>query len=331
LYLVITIDTEEDNWGEYDRASYSVENISRLPRLQDVFDRRGIRPTYLISHPVATAAVAIDFLGRLQQDGRCEVGTHPHPWNTPPLEEHRTPHNSFISHLPATLQLRKIQTLHDTITRNFGRAPTAYRSGRWGFSDDVARNLIRLGYKVDTSISPVFDWSMYGGPDYSAESVDPFLFCLEASPEDPGGSLLEVPATIGFLQARGSRTARAFWRTYRLPLGGKALGVLSRLGVLNHVCFSPETNTAAEMISLARALAHRGTTVANMFFHSPSLLEGCSPFVRTPGDATAFIERIDEVLAFAVSAGFRPVTMSELDANAAGAFTSRTLSRRPAA
>jgi hypothetical protein len=325
VYLAITIDTEEDNWGEFTRSSYSVENIRRIPRLQALLEKRGVVPTYLISYPVATSTAAIDILGRYREEGRCEIGAHPHPWNTPPLEEERTPANSFISHLPTELQYRKLKTLHDTITQNFGAAPRSYRSGRWGFSDDIARHLIRLGYLVDTSLSPATDWGEYGGPDYSDRCLDPFVYVMPAQNGFAGGTLLEVPATVGFVQSQPA-LATAYWTIRRkVPAGDKVLAALSRTRLLNHVSLSPELHDAAHMIRLVRALLARGTTVVNMFFHSPSLLEGCSPFVRTAADAEDFLERIDRFLVFAQSAGLRPVTMSELTPAAVGASAAREL------
>jgi len=325
VYLTITIDTEEDNWGEYDRPSFSVENITRIPGLQEVFNRRGVRPTYLITYPVATSAVAIDLLGAYREQGLCEIGSHPHPWNTPPLEEARTPFNSYISHLSPSLQYRKIETLHGAIARNFGVAPTSYRSGRWGFNDDVARNLIRLGYSVDTSISPASDWREYEGVDFSEWSNEPFVYRLEDSAGERGGSLLEVPATIAFVQ--GLRVASPIYWTIkrRLPRGEKILAALSKLGILNNVCLSPETQEASQMIRLAAALLKRETKVLNMFFHSPSLLEKCSPFVSTPDDAKRFLARIDAFLDFAQSAGMQSVTMSALSAAKVGASSVKVL------
>lgn len=324
MFFTVTIDTEEDNWGDYDRASYSVENIRRIPRLQELFDTHGMLPTYLISYPVATSALAIELLGRYRDSGRCEIGTHPHPWNTPPLEEDRTPANSFINHLSVDLQFRKLKTLHDRIWRNFGAGPRSYRSGRWGFSEDIARHLIGLGYSVDTSLSPATDWTEYGGPDYSAQDLDPFVF--EA--RDGSGSaatLLEVPATVGFVQATPLAGA-AYWTIRRrLPKGRAVLAALSRLRVLNHVSLSPELHGAPDMIRLIEALRDRGTQVVNMFFHSPSLLEGCSPFVRTAGDADGFLARIDRVLAFGRAAGLQPATMGQLGDVLSGPFQVRRL------
>jgi peptidoglycan/xylan/chitin deacetylase (PgdA/CDA1 family) len=327
MYLAVTIDTEEDNWGQYDLPSFTVENIGRIPQLQRLFAARGVRPTYLVTYPVATDRRAIDLLGRELAAGACEIGTHLHPWSTPPVDEVRNAANSYIHRLPVALQLAKLRTLHAAIQDNFAVTPTSFRSGRWGFNDDVARHLIRLGYRVDTSVLPTQDWSADGGPDYSRASLDPYVYRVEPSREQPGGTLLEVPATVDFVQ--GPRAvASAAYRLMRAvpPVGHKVLAALDRFKVLNRVCVCPELDELPEMIRLARALLDRGTTVINMFFHSPTLLEGCSPYARTPEEVGAFLKRLDGFLAFAASQGLRPVTMSELTVSNFGGHAVKTLS-----
>ncbi len=326
MYLTVTIDTEEDNWGEYQRSSYSVENLKRIPKLQQLFIAHGVRPTYLMSYPVATSPLGVEILAPCQEAALCEIGSHLHPWNTPPIAEARTAFNSYLCNLDASLQYRKMTTLHKAITARFGVMPTSFRTGRWGFSDDVAKNLIALGYTIDTSISPASDWSEYEGPDYSERSHEPFLFRMGDSARQPGGSLLEIPATIGFVQNHRALATSIYWTIVRrVPRGKMILSALSKLRVLNHVALSPETHSASQMIRLATALLKRGTRVINMFFHSPSLLENCSPFVRTPADVEDFIARIGTFLAFARSAGLRSVTMSELRPVDVGASTVKVL------
>jgi hypothetical protein len=324
MYLTVTIDTEEDDWGQYDLPSYSLANIARIPALQAMFDARGIRPTYLITYPVATDARAIDILGGLRERGACEIGTHPHPWNTPPVQEDRTTFTSFICNLPPALQHEKIRTLTETIAARFGVRPTAFRSGRWGFDESVARNLVRLGYQVDTSVFPAWDWSPDGGQDFSRCSHRPYSY-REAGDGGAEGSLLEVPATNGFLQSSGGLAARAFRRAKRLPQGDRLLGLLRRAGILNHVCLSPEISVASDMIRLVRKLADEGTKVVNLYFHSPTLLEGCSPFARTPADVTAFVARIEAFLEFARSAALEPICLSQLKPSDVGATETKIL------
>ncbi len=322
MYLTITIDTEEDNWGEFVRPAYTVENLTRLPRLQAIFDRWGVRPTYLVTHPVATSSVGVEVIGGFRARGACEVGTHPHPCNTPPVEEDRTEHNSYICYLPSALQYRKIDTLTRVIEANFGVRPTSYRSGRWGFDEEIARNLVRLGYRVDTSVYPRWNWEP--GPDFSSFTNQPFTYTFRDSGAER--RLLEVPATVDFLQGMPEVANRAFQFVNHLPVGGKLLlGGLKRVGALNRVCLSPEVAETQDMIRLARTVESRGLKVCNFFFHSPTLLEGCTPFTRTPADVDAFLARIDGFLAFAHAAGYKPVTMSELSAADVGATAERGL------
>jgi len=330
MYLVITIDTEEDNWGEYARDRYTVENLARLPRLQRIFDRHGVRPTYLISHPVAASDTAVEILGGFHEAGQCEIGAHCHPWNTPPLDEERNAMNSFITRLPAELQYKKLAHLHQTIIQNFGVVPRSFRSGRWGFGDSIAQHLIKLGYSVDSSVSPAMDWSEYGGPDYSSCNLQPYIYEMEAATGVTGGRLLELPATVDFLQGPDAIARPAYWTLNRnVTFGREVLAALRRLRAINHVCLSPELDEASEMIRLTKALMRREQPVVNMFFHSPSLLEGCSPFVQTAAEVESFFDSIETFVGFAVDAGLRPVTLSELDAAQVGATEVRLLESKP--
>ena len=212
----------EDDWGQFSASRFSTKNIGRIPRFQELAERYGARPTYLVTYPVATDPSAVELLGAYQNRGRCEVGSHPHPWNTPPVQEARSNYNSFMSNLPGELQYRKLRTLHETITTSFDRAPTCHRSGRWGFSEEVARHLVRLGYVVDTSVSPSMDWSGSGGPDYSGYASESFIYRIDPTPGDEGGTLLEVPATIDFAQAPVFLAKRVYWSLQRdIPLGPK--------------------------------------------------------------------------------------------------------------
>lgn len=325
MYLIITIDTEEDNWGAYDRGSFTVENISRIPRLHDLFMRHGVRPTYLVSYPVVADRQSVDILGGYHAAGQCEIGTHPHPWNTPPLVEDRTQFNSYICNLPSRLQYQKIKTLTDTIEATFGRRPTSYRSGKWGFGESVARNLMALDYAVDSSMFPAWDWSPWGGPDFSRESHEPFTF-VEGSGRRASPTLFELPPTVAFLQRQPGLATTTYHSIKRLPFGHKMVGGLGKLGLLNHICVSPEINSAPDMIRLSKTLLARGTKVINMFFHSPSLLEGCTPFVKTPADVEQFVANIDAFLDFTREAGLQSVTLSELSAQELGVTTTRVLS-----
>lgn len=316
MKLIITIDTEEDNWGEYNLSRYSLENIKRIDRLQDLFDRFGVIPTYLVTYPVATDKRASSILKRIMREGRCEIGTHCHPWNTPPFEEERNARNSMLCNLPEDLQFKKIDTLHHEITRNFGKEPTSFRAGRWGFGESTARCLMRLSYKIDSSIIAFQNWDVYGGPDYS--NVFPGAFSWEWKNEPvaaPYQELLEIPATAGYKQgnfALCEKLWKALDNQYAQKLHLK--GILARLGALNKIWLSPETSNSSQMMMLTKTLMNEGYSTLNMFFHSTALKAGLSTFVKTQDDEARFLRSIEEYLVFARDAGIESITLSESSA-----------------
>lgn len=313
MKLIVTIDTEEDDWGNFHAPKFSVENISRIPELQRLFDEFSVKPTYLVTFPVATAASSVAVLRRISEEGKCEIGTHCHPWSTPPIEEEINERNSMMCNLPADLQYRKLERLHESIIQNLNRTPTSFRTGRWGYSKEVAASLEKLGYKVDSSVSPFTDWSSDYAPDFSSIPPDPYYF----NPEEiftphPQGKLLEVPATIGFTQDNFERCNDLFRAFHKRPLSWLHLiGVTDRLGLLNKVWLSPEVSTGGQMIALTKRLLKKKIPFANLFFHSPSLQAGLSPFVSSTSEQVQFVARIREYLTFMADEGIRSITLSE--------------------
>ena len=313
MKLIITIDTEEDDWSKYKQTGSSVENISRIPRLQRLFDDFDVKPTYLISYPVANDTKSVAILKEILQDNRCEIGTHCHPWNTPPYKEKIDKDSIMLFKLSAELQYEKITTLHNTIINNFDIVPISFRAGRWAYGRQVAENLKKLGYKIDTSITSFTNWSRYNGANFSNIPPKPYRFSPEKIFEkDSNGELLEVPVTVGYLQ-RNDELSHRIWRI----LDQKHMrilrlnGLLRKLNLINKVYLSPEESSAEEMISLTKKMATNGSELINMYFHSNSLKHGLTPFVRTASDEEKFFERIREYLAFSVDYGVQSIKLSD--------------------
>lgn len=313
MKLIVTIDTEEDNWSPYSPTGYTVRNIERLPALQDLFTAYDIRPTYLVTYQVVTHPGAAAVLESLLRSGHCEIGAHCHPWSTPPFTEPAITRNSMLCNLPAELAAAKLRNLHAAIVSRLGVTPTSFRSGRWGYSQAVARTLFELGYRVDTSVTAYTDWRYCIGPDYSHMPPAPYLFAPdEVLRPRADGPMLQVPATVGYLQ-RNFALRNALTNTIRRsPLRRlRLLGILDRLGWLNKVWLSPENATGAQMIALARRMRDEGYPLLNLFFHSSTLMAGLTPFVRDRADEERFRERIRQFLAFAQAEGFESITLSE--------------------
>ncbi len=311
-YLFITIDTEEDQWGEYGNNNYSTENIKRLPELQKIFMKYGAVPTFLINYAVAESDDAIRILRDIQSNGSCEIGTHCHPWNTPPLKESKNLKNSMMCNLDDSLVQQKMEVLHETITRRFDRSPVCFRAGRWGLGPGVANSIHRLGYLVDSSVSPFVDWGNDGGPDYGMAPTHAYRFDPDhlLSPK-PDGKLLEIPATVGFYQKNFKLCHRAMrWISKHSSKKLHLLGILSRVRLLNFRWLSPELNTGEGMVHLARTFVKTGHAFLNLSFHSTSLLPGLSPFVRNDEDYKRFIADLETFLQYAVANGMTFVPLA---------------------
>lgn len=300
IYLLVTIDTEEDNWG-YVRQGITVENIQSIPKVQHIFDSYGIRPVYLCNTPVVTDPVSIDILRAIFEQGKCDIGTHLHPWNSPPIKENLTEFNSQLKNLPYELIKAKLDNLTKRIIEEFGIQPIIFRAGRWGLGENVVKVLIELGYKIDTSVTPFTSWESYGnGSDFSSSPFKPYIINLDhgiAKVAARESNILEVPVSIGFNRTPFSFCSSVYDIIGKSPLRKiRLLGFCDRTRLLQKIWLSPEFNTAKEMLSFSKILLNNGINLLNFTFHSPSLKPGLSLFVRSEKELTLFLKNIEDYL-----------------------------------
>ena len=189
--MTVVVDTEEEfDWSKaHSRANTGVSHMRHIDRVQEICDEFGVRPCYVIDYPVAAQEPGYGPLVAIHNDGRCSIGAHLHPWVNPPDQEELGRVNSFPGNLPADLERAKLSALTDAIERNFGERPTIYKAGRYGFGPHTAGTLSDLGYAIDMSLCPSFDFRAGGGPDFAREPARPFWF----------GDILELPTTAGFV------------------------------------------------------------------------------------------------------------------------------------
>lgn len=319
--LVVVVDTEEEfDWGRpFDPAATSVSAIERLYRGQEVCEELGVRPCYVVDHPVASSPRASAIVGDLVATGRAVVGAHLHPWVSPPVEEEICRRNSFAGNLPRALEAEKLARLTDEIERGIGERPVVYKAGRYGFGAHTASILEEQGYAVDLSFCPAFDFSDEGGPDYSSVGCHPFRF-------GRAGRLLGLPATGAYV---------GFWRwsphrVHDLARGalGRRLrieGIMSRLGAIERLHLSPEGHGFAELRRLTTALLGRGVRVFTLSYHSPSLEPGCTPYVRSEADLQGLLGTLRAYLRYFLSdLGGETATPLELKQRLESALRSRS-------
>ena len=294
--LTVIVDTEEEfDWNQpFSRNNTQTESIAAQPLAhREVFDALGIVPTYVVDWPVATNLKAVAVLRELMERGQCEVGTHLHPWVSPPYTEEVNRFNSYAGNLPQALEFEKIRLLTDVITQNFGKAPQVFKAGRYGVGPHTAESIAKLGYTIDASVVPYTALTSDGGPDFSQHDAHPFWFGSDDN------RLLELPATAGysgFLHSSGPRLYPILQtnaaRRMRLP------GIASRLGALERIKLTPEGYSADELIRLTEAMLKDGCQVFGLTYHSPSLVPGNTSYVKSAQELSRFLKVLNEYLSW---------------------------------
>jgi hypothetical protein len=290
--LCVVIDTEEEfDWStSFDPSATTTRNIASQPLAQDIFDRHGVVPTYVIDYPVARSEEARRVLGGFHRDGRCEIGAHLHPWVTPPQVEEVNDRHSFPGNLPGDLERAKLAELASCIKAGFGDNPLIYKAGRYGVGPNTGRILADLGFRFDVSVVPHTDFSSKQGPDFSSYPDQPFV---------TAEGIVAIPLTVSFVGSLAPWGPTLFprisgdrARSLRLP------GLLSRAGLLERLRLSPEGHGLVDLKRQTRAALARGQRLFMLTYHSSSLLPGATSYVADDNQLQAFLAAIDGYVSF---------------------------------
>ena len=289
-FFMVGVDTEaDDQWTLAGRKRLSVENARALPRLQALCDAYDVRPSYLVTHEMATRDPSKSILRDLSATGHCEIGAHLHPWSSPPYRE-----ADLVGRYPSQLDDAQLETqlleLTEVIESSIGVRPVTYRAGRHGFDSRSLGLLEKLGYKVDTSVDPLFNETRKGGPSFAGAPVSPYWLSASDVRTPGGSSVLEIPVSSATTPALPKSLERQFTSLPAIPWRG----YLKRLG-LRAVWLRPSYSSVEDAKALASALVARSVPTLNMLFHSSELVPGGSPYNKTDADVDRFFERLERV------------------------------------
>ncbi len=323
MRLLVGIDTEGDNqWDAAARANQRFENIYALPRLHALFARHGVRPTYVVTYPVATDPRSGDLLRKLAAGGDCEIGAHHHAWETPPCSEADVRRHPYASQLPRDQFADQVQRLTEAIASAVGAAPVSYRSGRFGFSADHVAALERAGYLVESSVAPLFYEAHKGGPEFVEAPLTPYFLAYDSATAPGSSNVLEIPVSAALNRSLPRFLQYAYART---PKPYTTKRVLRALRLLRLRWLRPSYSSVDDMISLARDLRRSGEPALNVLFHSSEAIVGGSPYNRTQGELDAFVDRLERFFTYATRELHAvPATFSEFRAAYAGTCASST-------
>ena len=308
--LLVAIDTEGDNqWNAGARRHQTFENTRALGRLHEFFARHGVRPTYVVTYPVATDARSADVLGGLLAQGNCEIGAHHHAWETPPCADEDVDRHGYALALPDDQFDAQLVSLTAAITKAVGRPPTSYRSGRFGFSARHVSSLEQQGYQVDSSVTPLFYERHKGGPDFVDAPLTPYYLSYDSATRPGTSNLVELPVSAALSRRVPRWLAHAYGRA---PWPYQTRRVLRLAGIATVRWLRPSYTSAADMMALARQVTRQGVPILNVLFHSSEAIVGGSPYNRTQSELDAFFERLSQFLRGAMSElGARPQTFDE--------------------
>jgi hypothetical protein len=288
----LAIDAEEDfDWDTPVQGTrYSTGCMRHVQGLHDIVNAYGLRPTYLLTYPVLDDEDVVCILDRQLEKGQCDVGVQLHPWVNPPFDREEGESASYLGSLTPESEERKLVTLKAKFRERFGRDPLIFRAGRYGLGRRTAGLLEAHGFEIDTSLAPRTDFSLQGGPDFSAFDCDPFWFGRDRA-------LLELPLCRSLVGWGGPLAAPLYRAVSTSPFDRLHLqSLLSRMRCAERVTLSPEGNDFAAMRRLLRHLLGRGQKLVSVSFHSSSLAVGSNPYVQSKADLHAFYDRLSEIL-----------------------------------
>ena len=298
MHLLVGIDTEGDNqWDAAARADQRFENLYALPRLHALFARHGVRPTSVITYPVAKDAKSAEVLRELKARGDCEIGAHHHAWETPPCTDEDVRRHPYAASLPLAQFEAQLASLTGAIAGAVGERPVSYRSGRFGFSAAHVAALERLGYQVESSVAPLFYEGHKQGPDFVEAPLTPYYLAYDNATRPGTSALLEVPVSAALNRAIPRRLQFMYARA---PKPYTTKRVLRKLGIAHVRWLRPSYSSLDDMISLARDLAAAREPLLNLLFHSSEAIVGGSPYNRTDAELQAFFDRLERFFEYAI-------------------------------
>ena len=280
--------------GRRGAADQRFENIYALPRLHALFAKHGVRPTYVITHPVATDSA------RRKSCGRCRR-RRLRDRRAPPRVGNAALHRGDIRRHPYASTLPRAQ-----FAAQLSRSPTRSNAPWAGVPCPIApAGLASPPITSRRSSAVAISWirascrflrNPQGWARIRRGAAAPLLPGLRQRDAARLERVLEVPVSTA-LNRRLPRTLQYAYA--RAPKPYMTKRVLRALRLLRMRWLRPSYSSLDDMIGLARDLARWNEPVLNLFFHSSEAILGGSPYNRTQGELDAFFDRLDRFLSYA--------------------------------
>ncbi|MGB3726071.1 MAG: WalW protein [Glaciecola sp.] len=297
IIFLLSVDTEEEwDWeGPFPEDNFSVENLHQLNSFQSFCSELGIRPCYFVDYAAAKGLPKqTDFMAQVASN-KCEIGAHLHPWANPPYFEPPTEQNSHVVNLPLAQVEQKLDALLALFADELNCIPKAFRSGRWGISEDIMQTLHLRGFDIDSSVYPFYRneyFDCYGSPLGAYWPSDENVLRTGSQ-----RNIIEMPVTVGFNRAPFYKMSPIHDAAQHSVLRHfRSVALLWHTRMLRKVYFSPEVSSTQNMIDVAHSAIRDGQRCLHMFFHSSNLIANATGLVNAKDPHTLICERISGVI-----------------------------------
>ena len=296
VYLTITIDTECDHDPRWIRSKpLAFESIYRgLPDiLQPAYESVGAIPTYLLTVEVMEDRQSVQVIRNLK--GSYELGTHLHAAFIEPQKKFHdyagVDSPDFQCSYAPDIEFEKLRNLTELFQKSFGYAPLSFRAGRYGANQHSIEALERLGYLVDTSVTPHLRWTEPNGVvDFRKAPEQPYFPSFESLVHPLLRSekrrILEVPVTVKPKWFRGPSWFRPWFSS------------VDQMKDIVHY-------------HLKKYAAHE-VVVLNMMFHSMEVIPKASPYPQNESESARFVNDMVNVLNWCKEEGVQFVPLKAL-------------------
>jgi hypothetical protein len=313
-YLVISIDVEPDctsSWRYSNPLTFNGVQEGIKNRLQPLFNAYANPPTYLINNVVLENDASVNTLKSLEGD--YELGTHLHPEFIEPQKEvyqydgQRSDANCCF--YPHEIESGKIESITNLFAKKIGYKPTSFRAGRFSAAGNTLDTLARLGYKVDTSVTPNVIWedrTRESPVDFRNAFVQPYFArhgtILE---EDKTGKLLEVPVSI-------SNKPSSLLREMKESRFGLKRSMRKTSPMWLRPVYSSTKQFIEIVESFSKLYVHNEVLVFNMMFHNVEVMPGLSPYTQNEEQCVAYLKQIEDFFKYCQSEHIMGIKLTDV-------------------
>ncbi len=314
IFLTITIDVEPDcssTWHYSSPLKFNGVKIGIKNLLQPLFNKYNIIPTYLINNVVLEDSESVEVFQNLK--GRFELGTHLHP-------EFIEPQKSVFNYAgskgeanscyyPPKIEYQKIKNITNLFKNNFGYSPISFRSGRFSAGKNTIKSLVDLGYKVDTSVTPLIEWSDKTREfpvSYIDTPIQPYWTGENSFPQTINENIiLEVPVTII------KYSAFSIIEILKSFFGLRRKISFSKPKWLRPI-YSNLTDFKNIVTNLEKQFENQQIIVLNMMFHNVEVIPGISPYTRNQKECDKYLQMLEDFFIYCNEKEIQSVALSSL-------------------